>query len=62
MENRTYVIRYNSTTVGLKNAFIVKKKKGGLNHDQDLAHVVHPDDDLMQEVNSVMSVDKKNMS
>ena len=43
------------------NAFIVKKKKGGLNHDQDLAHVVHPDDDLMQEVNSVMSVDKKNM-
>ena len=31
------------------NAFIVKKKKGKLNHDQDLAHIVHPDDDLMQE-------------
>lgn len=31
------------------NAFIVKKKKGKLNHDQDLAHVIHPDDDLMNE-------------
>jgi hypothetical protein len=31
------------------NAFIVKKKKGGLNHDTDLAHIVHPDDDLMNE-------------
>ena len=31
------------------NAFIVKKKKGKLNHDQDLAHIVHPDDDLMNE-------------
>jgi hypothetical protein len=32
------------------NAFIVKKKKGGLNHDKDLAHVIHPDDDMMNEV------------
>jgi len=31
------------------NAFIVKKKKGGLNHDKDLAHVIHPDDDMMNE-------------
>ena len=32
------------------NAFIVKKKKGNLNHDKDLAHVIHPDDDMMNEV------------
>ncbi len=32
------------------NAFIVKKKKGGLNHDKDLAHVVHPDDSMLDEV------------
>ena len=32
------------------NAFIVKKKKGGLNHDKDLAHVVHPDDSILDEV------------
>ena len=31
------------------NAFIVKKKKGGLNHDKDLAHVVHPDDSMLDE-------------
>jgi len=30
------------------NAFIVKKKKGGLNHDKDLAHVVHPDDSMLE--------------
>ena len=27
----------------------------------DLAHIVHPDDSMLDEVNSVMSVDKKNM-
>ena len=32
------------------NAFIVKKKKGGLNHDKDLAHVVHPNDSMLDEV------------
>lgn len=37
------------------NAFIVKKKKGGLNHDKDLAHVVHPDDSMLDE-----SFSKKN--
>ena len=43
------------------NAFIVKKKKGNLNHDKDLAHVIHPDDsmldiveDLQEEVRSVL--------
>ena len=32
------------------NAFIVKKKKGNLNHDKDLAHVIHPDDSMLDEV------------
>ena len=32
------------------NAFIVKKKKGNLNHDKDLAHVIHPRNDMMNEV------------
>ena len=31
------------------NAFIVKKKKGGLNHDKDLAHVIHPDDNMLEQ-------------
>ena len=30
------------------NAFIVKKKKGNLNHDKDLAHVIHPDDNMLE--------------
>ena len=32
------------------NAFISKKKKGKLNHDQDLAHIIHPDDSMLDEV------------
>lgn len=32
------------------NAFISKKKSGKLNHDQDLAHIVHPDDSMLDEV------------
>ena len=43
------------------NAFISKKKSGKLNHDQDLAHIIHPDDsmldiveDLQEEVRSVL--------
>ena len=31
------------------NAFISKKKSGKLNHDQDLAHIVHPDDSMLDE-------------
>ena len=34
------------------NAFIVKKKKGNLNHDKDLAHVIHPDDSMLDEAHS----------
>ena len=30
------------------NAFISKKKKGKLNHDQDLAHIIHPDDNMLE--------------
>ena len=26
-----------------------KKKSGKLNHDQDLAHIVHPDDSMLDE-------------
>ena len=32
------------------NAFISKKKSGKLNHDQDLAQVIHPDDSMLDEV------------
>ena len=31
------------------NAFISKKKSGKLNHDQDLAQVIHPDDSMLDE-------------
>ena len=31
------------------NAFIKKKKSGKLNHDQDLAHIIHPDDSMLDE-------------
>ena len=34
------------------NAFIVKKKKGNLNHDKDLAHIIHPDDSMLDEAYS----------
>ena len=34
------------------NAFISKKKSGKLNHDQDLAHIVHPDDSMLDEAMS----------
>ena len=34
------------------NAFISKKKKGKLNHDQDLAHIIHPDDSMLDEAYS----------
>ena len=30
------------------NAFISKKKSGKLNHDQDLAQVIHPDDNMLE--------------
>tara|TARA_Y100000816_G_scaffold291755_1_gene284189 strand:+ start:1308 stop:3359 length:2052 start_codon:yes stop_codon:yes gene_type:complete len=30
------------------NAFISKKKSGKLNHDQDLAHIIHPDDNMLE--------------
>ena len=34
------------------NAFISKKKSGKLNHDQDLAHIIHPDDSMLDEAYS----------
>ena len=34
------------------NAFIKKKKSGKLNHDQDLAHIIHPDDSMLDEAYS----------
>ena len=40
---------YSTTGVARVNAFISKKKSGKLNHDQDLAHIVHPDDSMLDE-------------
>lgn len=44
------------------NAFIVKKKKGGLNHDKDLAHVIHPDDNMLEALTTMPDAVKDKIS
>ena len=44
------------------NAFIVKKKKGNLNHDKDLAHVIHPDDSMLDEAMKLAQIVRKHKS
>ena len=44
------------------NAFIVKKKKGKLNHDQDLAHIIHPDDSMLDEAMKLAQIVRKHKS
>ena len=44
------------------NAFIVKKKKGNLNHDKDLAHVIHPDDNMLEALTTMPDSVKNRIS
>ena len=44
------------------NAFISKKKSGKLNHDQDLAHIVHPDDSMLDEAMKLAQIVRKHKS
>ena len=44
------------------NAFISKKKSGKLNHDQDLAQVIHPDDSMLDEGMKLAQIVRKHKS